>query len=221
MPQPIKLIFLALLLMLSISGCTAAVLIPPLAGPLFVPSTAVSAYQIYRIGNDERDLQTIIEDEYTESRIIASILKDKDLEVLGLSSYSYNGHVYIVGKYDDKKDFSRISRAVHNSGKVNSLTTYLYPEMENPPCNSAEDIILENKVRAALMENKSTRKINVAVKAVQCNIILLGRVRSSHEINEVKNVTASVGGIASIKSFIRPTFIQHYKIEQRNIAAAR
>lgn len=221
MGHKIKMIIITLLLALSMSGCTAAVLIPPLSGPLFVPSTASSAYQIYKVSTDERDLQTIIEDEYIESRIHASILDDSELELLELSPYSYNGHIYVVGKFDDKKDFGRISRIVRNSGKVNSLTTYLYPEKENPACNEAEDMILATKVKAALMENRNTRGINIAVKAVQCNVVLLGRVSSPRDIDAVTSVAAYVEGAKSVKSFIRPTNRHRYRLKQRKVALSK
>jgi hyperosmotically inducible protein len=215
-----KLLLTIILLCFFSSGCTAAVLIPPMIGPMLIPSSAASAYQIYNINNDERDLQTIIEDEYIESRIQASIVQDKDLEVLELSPYSFNGNVYVVGTYDNKKDFSRIRHAVRNAGKVNSLTTYLFPEKENAACNMAQDMVLETKVKAALIENRTTRNVNVAVKSVQCNLILLGRVKNFRDLMAVKNVASNVKGSVSIKSFMRPTDLRKYKSRARNVATA-
>lgn len=220
MTRQITILGAFLLIIMLTGGCTASVLIPPLSGPLFVPSTAFSAYQIYQIGNDERSMQTIIEDEFLETSIHAAILKDNELEAMKLSPYSYNGNIYVIGESSDNKDFARIRRVVRRSGKVNSLTTYLYPDTENPKCNDAEDFILETKVKAALLSDQKTRGINVAVKSVQCNIVLLGRVGSYKEAYNIKNVASSVIGTVSVKSFIKPSNINNYKTSRRRIATA-
>ena len=156
-----------------LTGCSASVLIPPLPGPLLVPSAISSIYTAYQISVDERPFQTIIEDEILETSIQSSILKEKELDILDLSTYSYNGNVYVIGTYDKKEDFKHLRKIVKEARKANSLTLYLYPEEKNAACGPFDDRMLQLKVKGDLLSSESVWGTNIAVKSVYCNIILL------------------------------------------------
>ncbi|WP_320170726.1 BON domain-containing protein [Maridesulfovibrio sp.] len=209
-----------LLTLCFMSGCSAGVLIPPLPGPMMIPSSVGTAINAYSIGTDERGFQTIIEDEMLETTIQAAILEEAGLEIMDLSTYSYNGHVYIVGRYDEKQDIQRIRKIVKNSGKANSLTTYLFADRGDAECNSATDYMLQMEVKAALLDDPSVWGTNFAVKSVGCNIILLGRVGNINEAVAAKQIAARIKGVRSVKSFIRATHQNRYSNQERRIAAA-
>ena len=213
--QKIKLLCLISLSLICLNGCSASILIPPLPGPTMVPSAIGTIYTAYAIGADERGFQTIVEDEIIEAKIQSKIFHQKDLKVLGLSAYSYNGNVYIVGQYDDKKDMSKIRKIVRKSGKVNSLTTFMLPETENSSCNAAEDYILQMQVKEALLENDSVWGTNIAVKSVQCNVVLLGRVGNINEITYAKKIAANIEGVSSVKSFIKSSKQNKYNMTSK------
>ena len=216
-----KIHFLFLILVVScLSGCSASVLIPPLPGPLMIPSSVGSIYNAYAISTDERSFQTIIEDEMLETKIQSAILNEKGLEILDLSTYAYNGNVYIVGKYDEKEDLQRIRRLVKKNNKVNSLTTYLFSEEENSHCNAAEDYMLQMSVKSALLEDDNVWGANVAVKSVDCNIILLGRVGNINEAVKARQIAGNISGVKSVKSFIRSSKQNKYLRQSKRIAFA-
>lgn len=213
------IICLALLALISISGCSASVLIPPLPGPMMIPSSISSIYTAYAISTDERGFQTIVEDEILETSIQSDILDEKELSILGLSTFAYNGHVYVVGEYDEKKDFKLIRKIVRNKKKVNSLTTYLFAEDEKA-CGKTDDYVIQMAVKSALLNDDSVWGANIAVKSVQCNVILMGRVATVNEAITAKRIAASIDGVKGIKSFIRSTRQNKYLGQQQKIAAA-
>lgn len=210
--QKIKVLCLITLTLLCLSGCSASVFIPPLPGPTMIPSALASIYTAYAIGADERGFQTIIEDEMIETKIQSKIFHQKDLKILNVSAYSYNGNVYVIGQYDDKKDLKRIKKIVKKSGKVNSLTTFMLPQTEESSCSTAEDYLLQMQVKEALLEDDSVWGTNIAVKSVQCNIVLLGRVGNINEITHAKQIASTIDGVNSVKSFIKSSKQNKYNM---------
>lgn len=215
----LKLTCLILFALSCISGCSASVLFPPLPGPMIIPSSISSAYTAYSISTDERGFQTIVEDEMLETSIQSAILKEKGLNVLDLSTYVYNGHVYVIGTYDEQEDFKRIRKVVKSKDKVNSLTTYLFKEDDSSICNSAEDYLLQLAVKGALLEGESIWGANYAVKSVQCNIVLLGRVGDINEAVAARQIAEQVSGVRSVKTFIRSRQRNRYFRQYDRIAA--
>lgn len=215
-----KRICLLFLILGSLCGCSASVLIPPMPGPMMIPSSLGSVYTAYSISTDERGFQTIVEDEMLETSIQSAILDEKDLNIMDLSTYAYNGNVYIVGTYDEKSDFHRIRKIVKSSRKVNSLTTYLFAEEQDTSCSATDDYMLQMSVKSALLEDQKIWGANIAVKSVQCNIILLGRVGNINEAVAARQVASQVGGVKSVKSFIRATQHNRYLRQGKRIAQA-
>ncbi len=216
--QKLKKLCLLITTLACLNGCTASVLMPPLPGPTMIPSAMGSLYTAYAASVDERGFQTIVEDELLEANIQSKILHQKDLEVLGVSTYSYNGHIYIIGQYDQKEDFDKLRMIVKSSGKVNSLTTFLFAESEDATCNAAEDYILQSEVKAALLDDDSVWGTNIAVKSVQCNIVLLGRVGDINEIEQAKRTAFQIEGVQTVKSFLRSSNHNKYRLHGKKVA---
>jgi len=212
-------ICLTLFAIYCLSGCSASVLLPPLPGPMMIPSSVGTFYNAYAISTDERGFQTIIEDEILETNIQSQIIDEKELNILDLSTYAYNGHVYVVGEYDEKEDFQRIRKIVRKNKKVNSLTTYLFAEDKNA-CNKTNDYIIQMAIKSALLNDNSIWGANIAVKSVQCNVVLVGRVASINEAIAAKRIAASTDGVKGVKSFIRSTRQHKYIKQEQKIAAA-
>lgn len=213
------LICLALVALTSMSGCSTSVLIPPLPGPAIIPSSVGSIFNAYAIATDERGFQTIVEDEMLEASIQSDILHEKKLNIMDLSTYSYNGHVYVVGEYDHEEDFQLIRNIVKKKKGINSLTTYLFAE-DAAACSKTADYMIQTSVKSALLNDKSVWGANVAVKSVQCNVVLLGRVASVNEAFKAKQIAADINGVKGVKSFIRSTRHNKYLGQQQKIAAA-
>ncbi|NDV25586.1 BON domain-containing protein [Desulfovibrio sp. JC010] len=184
-----------------------------------IPSSISSVYTAYSISTDERGFQTIVEDEMLETSIQSDILNEKGLNIMDLSTYAYNGHVYVVGEYDEKEDFQRIRKIVKSNKKVNSLTTYLFAEDESA-CGKTDDYLIQTSVKSALLNDNSVWGANIAVKSVQCNVVLMGRVASVNEAITAKQIAANTSGVKGVKSFIRSTRQNKYLRQHKKIAAA-
>ena len=158
---------------------------------------------IYKSAVDERS----VGEQYDDQKITMAIRKkfsdDEKIKYFDISTYCYNGHVYLVGEYDtaDQKN-----QAVTLAGKVEgvkSVTDYFLPKKEDDTCGTTANLKLSTKVKTKLIGDKDISSTKIEVKALQCNIILLGLVGSADEIKKAISHAKTVEGIRSVKSFLR------------------
>jgi len=158
---------------------------------------------IYKSAVDERS----VGEQYDDQKITMAIRKkfsdDEKIKYFDISTYCYNGHVYLVGEYDtaDQKN-----QAVKLAGKVEgvkSVTDYFLPKKEDDTCGTTANLKLSTKVKTKLIGDKDISSTKIEVKALQCNIILLGLVGSADEIKKAISHAKTVEGIRSVKSFLR------------------
>jgi hyperosmotically inducible protein len=178
----IRVIFIILILVIMMTGCTT----------------------IYKSAADERS----VGEQYDDQKITMAIRKkfsdDKKIKYFDISTYCYNGHVYVVGEYDtvDQK-----SQAVKLAGEVNgvkSVTDYFLPKKEDDTCGTTANLKLLTKVKTKLIGDKNISSTQIEVKTLQCNVILLGLVGSADEIKKAISHAKAVEGVRSVKSFLKP-----------------
>jgi hyperosmotically inducible protein len=63
-------------------------------------------------------------------------------------------------------------------------------------------VAIAGKVDAKLTADKDIRSTNIDVKVVQCNVVLLGIVRSGEEIAKATAHAKSVAGVRNVTSFL-------------------
>ena len=158
---------------------------------------------IYKSAVDERSLG----DQYDDQSITMSIRKkfseDEKIKYFDISTYVYNGHVYLVGEYDtpDQRDQAvKLARQVEG---VKSVTDHFLPKKEDESCGTTANLELVAKFKKKLIGDGDISSTQIEVKALQCNIILLGLVGSSNEINKAIAHAKAVEGVRSVKSYLR------------------
>jgi hyperosmotically inducible protein len=141
---------------------------------------------IYKSAVDERSLG----DQYDDQTITMSIRKkfteDEKIKYFDISTYVYNGHVYLVGEYETE-----------------SVTDYFLPKKKDETCGTTANLELLAKVKKDLIGDGDISSTQIEVKALQCNIILLGLVASANEINKATAHAKAVEGVRSVKSFLK------------------
>jgi len=158
---------------------------------------------IYKTAVDERDVKTIANDKKIEATIVKRLLENDSVKVLDVSTYCYNGKVYLVGEYNTGTQKNLISRIAKNIEGVKSITTYLLPKKTNDPCDTKENLEITAKVKAALIKDKEIWSTNVDVKTIQCAVVLLGIVGSEQEISKAIAHAKGVEGVRSVKSYLK------------------
>jgi|UPI000039415A hyperosmotically inducible protein len=158
---------------------------------------------VYKASVDERPIKTIYNDEVITANIMAAYLKDDAKKILDISPASYEGHVYLVGEYATDYQKQRAIELARKTDGVRSVTYYLLPKKAGSSCGTTDNIEIQAKVDAKLIADDRIWSTNVDVKAVQCNVVLLGIVGTQQEISRSVAHARSVPGVRSVRSYLR------------------
>jgi len=158
---------------------------------------------IYKSAVDERSLG----DQYDDQSITMSIRKkfteDEKIKYFDISTYVYNGHVYLVGEYDTPDQSSRAVQLARQVEGVKSVTDHFLPKKKDETCGTTANLKLVAKVKKDLIGDGDISSTQIEVKGLQCSIILLGLVGSQDEINKANAHAKAVAGVRSVKSYLR------------------
>ena len=158
---------------------------------------------IYKSAVDERSLGKQYDDEKITTDIRKKFMDDEKIKYFDISTYVYNGHVYLVGEYETADQKSQAVKLAQQVEGVKSVTDYFLPKKKDDTCGTTDNLKLSTKVTADLIGDKDISSTQIEVKALQCNIVLLGLVGSADEINKAIAHAKSVEGVRSVKSFLK------------------
>jgi hyperosmotically inducible protein len=177
----IRLIYIVLISVLLMTGCTT----------------------IYKSAVDERSLGEQYDDQKITTAIRKKFMDDEKIKYFDISTYVYNGHVYLVGEYETADQKSQAVKLAQQVEGVKSVTDYFLPKKKDETCGTTANLKLLGKVKMKLVGDKEISSTQIEVKALQCNIILLGLVGSPGEISRATAHAKAVEGVRRVKSFLR------------------
>lgn len=160
---------------------------------------------IYKAAVDERNVRTIASDDKIVVTVSKRFLDDANIKILDISADCYNGHVYLVGEYENVQQKNSAVKIAKGVEGVKSVTTYMLPKKKEAHCGTSDNLAIIAKVKAKLIKDKEIWSTNIKVKSVQCNVVLLGIVGSKAEIHKIIDHIKSVEGVRSVKSFLKST----------------
>ena len=158
---------------------------------------------IYKSAVDERSLGEQYDDQNITMAIRQKFVDDPKIKYFDISTYCYNGHVYLVGEYDTVDQKNQAVKLAKEVEGVKSVTDYFLPKKEDDTCGTTDNLKLSTKVTADLIGDKDISSTQIEVNVLQCNVILLGLVSSSAEIKKAIAHAKSVEGVRSVKSFLK------------------
>jgi hyperosmotically inducible protein len=158
---------------------------------------------IYKSAVDERK----VGEQYDDQKITMAIRKkfsdDEKIKYFDISTYCYNGQVYLVGEFDTVDQKNQAVKLAREVEGVKSVTDYFLAKKEDDTCGTTANLKLFTKVKAELIGDKDISSTQIEVKALQCNIILLGLVGSADEVKKAIFHAKTVEGVRSVKSFLK------------------
>jgi len=182
MLRNIRVIYILLILVSLMAGCTT----------------------IYKSAVDERSVGQQYDDEKITMAIRNKFSGDEKIKYFDISTYCYTGHVYLVGEYDTVDQKIQAVKLAGEVEGVKSVTDYFLPKKKDDTCGTTANLGLFTKVKTKLIGDKNISSTKIEVKALQCNIILLGLAGSADEINKAISHAKAVEGVRSVKSFLKP-----------------
>jgi hyperosmotically inducible periplasmic protein len=160
---------------------------------------------IYGVAVEERKASVIAADTKITTTIQKKFLEDSDVKALDISAYCYNGDVYLVGEYDRAPQKEKAITVAKGVEGVRSVSTYILPKKKDDTCRTGDNLSIRGKVDAKLVADKDIWSTNIDIKVVQCNVVLVGIVKTGKEITKATAHARSVDGVRSVKSYLRST----------------
>jgi len=157
----------------------------------------------YGVAEDQRKVGTIASDEQIKLTIQEKLLKDDAIKNLNISTFCYNGHVYLVGEYGAEKERERALEIAHHASGVKSVTAYLLRKKKEDTCGTTDNLEIGAKIKATLIGDKDIGSTNIDVKVIQCNVVLLGIVGSEKEVAKAIAHAKSVTGVKGVTSYLK------------------
>jgi hyperosmotically inducible protein len=164
---------------------------------------SASGCTVYDVAVEERNVGDYANDEKIAFLIEKDFLADDLVKYMDFDASSYEGLVYIVGEYESRAQVDRAVKIAKAVEGVRSVTTYLLPKRADDSCGTTDNLELYAKIKNLLVQDKDVWSTNVEIKTVQCNVVLLGIVGSTAERSRIIAHAKSVGGVRSVKSFLR------------------
>ncbi|MBG0788903.1 MAG: BON domain-containing protein [Desulfovibrionaceae bacterium] len=178
--HPFILVLALLGLMLQASGCT-----------------------VYNVAVEERSVGTYVDDEAITFTIKKEFLADDTVKYLDYDAASYEGHVYIVGEYENRTQVDRAVAIAKGVKGVRTVTTYLLPKNDSDHCGTTDNLEIYGRIKKDLVADGDIWSTNVQIKTVQCNVVLLGIVGSMNEREKIIDYAKKTKGVRSVKSYLK------------------
>jgi hyperosmotically inducible protein len=159
--------FLILVLLLAMSGCTAALVGGGAAGG-------------YAVGTDERPVDRMIDDSTISSHIKNEMIKDSTVKARQIDVDTVGGHVTLTGVVETKTEVRRaieISEGVQGVKSVKNnlqIGTKSWTEV-------VSDKYLVSKIKSKLIVEPEMRSLNIDVDAHKGVVTLTGIVESRNQ----------------------------------------
>ena len=157
----------------------------------------------YSTAVDERNVRTVASDTTIKATIFQKFIEDDLVKTFDIDIACYYGHVYLIGEYDAEKQKNRAVEIAGDIEGVKDVTTHLLKKKKGDPCGMTDNLAIKAKVKAKLIKDGDIWSTNVEVAVVQCNVVFVGVVGSSKEIEKIIAHAKSVGGVRSVKSFLK------------------
>lgn len=160
---------------------------------------------LYGVAVEERKTGAIAADAKIAVAIQKGFLEDSDVKALDISAYCYNGNVYLVGEYDKAPQKEKAITIAKGVEGVRSVHTYILLKKKTDKCGTSDNLAIRAKVDAKLVADKDIWSTNIDIKVVQCNVVLLGIVRTNREITKATAHAKSIEGVRSVTSYLKST----------------
>ena len=161
----------------------------------------------YELTREERSTVAVAQDKAIVFNLMDKFAQDAIISVLNVSPYCYNGRVFLIGEYETNQEWARAVEITALEKGVKSITTYVLLKSDAPTCGPLDNFMLFANARAKLILDEDIESTNIDIKAVQCQIVLLGIVASSDKIDRAITHARSVEGVVHVQSFLEATRI--------------
>ena len=151
---------------------------------------------------DPRSVGTQIDDSIMQKNLTARILLLDKKYLLSINSKVLDGRIFLTGKVENPEEKLKLTKMAWETDGVRSVRNDIKIKEEFSFKQSAKDLLITSKLRAALIINKNIKATNYQIDTYKKKIYLYGIAITSDEkenvldeankIEDVQDVIASI-----------------------------
>ena len=148
---------------------------------------------------DPRSVGTQIDDSIMQKNLTARILLLDKKYLLSINSKVLDGRIFLTGKVENPEEKLKLTKMAWETDGVRSVRNDIKIKEEFSFKQSAKDLLITSKLRAALIMNKNIKATNYQIDTYKKKIYLYGIAITS---NEKENVLDEANKIEDVKDVI-------------------
>ncbi len=174
----------ALIMMIAMTGCTAAVV-------------AGGATGGYAVATDERPVDRLVDDSTITSRINTDMIKDSMVKARQIDVDTVGGHVTLTGVVETREEADRAVVIAGRAPGVKSVRNNLqigeksWKEVFN-------DKVLGSKIKSKLIVEPEIRSLNIDVDVHRGIVTLTGMVDTGNQKNRAIEIARTTDGTLKV-----------------------
>lgn len=155
---------------------------------------------MYSVSRDERDIGSITNDKYIQSKIRSKILFSKGLSNFDIEVEVFFGEVYLLGLVDNSALKAALINLAKDTSNVVKVHEYIKIKEPNYPCSSTK--ILTN-LKLNLLTDNFVKSTNIRISVVGCDVVFSGVVVSDEYEKHAIWYAKHIDGVKDVYSFLK------------------
>ena len=151
---------------------------------------------------DPRSVGTQIDDSIMQKNLSARIILLDKKFLFSVNSKVLDGRIFLTGKVDDPEEKLQLTKMAWETDGVRSVRNDIKIKEEFNFKQSAKDILITSKLRAALIFNKNIKATNYQIDTYKRKIYIYGIAISSEEKDEVINEANQISNVKNVVASI-------------------
>ena len=176
--------FVMLIVLLTMSGCTAALVGGGAAGG-------------YAVGTDERPVDRMVDDSTITSHIKNEMIKDSTVKARKIDVDTVGGHVTLTGVVETKAEAQRAIEIAEHVQGVKSVRNNLQIGKKTWT-EAINDKYLVSKIKSKLIVEPEIRSLNIDVDVHRGVVTLTGVVQSSDQKKRAIEIARTTDGTQEV-----------------------
>jgi hyperosmotically inducible protein len=178
------LIFCALLLLFTVTGCAPAVI-------------GAGATGAYKAGTDERSVGRMWDDSAITTKINAELLKDPLTKARKIDVDTLQGEVILTGVVETQEASKRAVEIARQVPGVKRVKNNLQVGSKSFG-QAIDDKVIGSKIKGKLLKEPGIRSLNIDVDVHNGVVSLTGTVDSQHQKARVMEIASTTSGTVNV-----------------------
>lgn len=152
---------------------------------------------------EDRSMSEVGADTTIKAKLAKSLVETSGAPFVAVSSDVHQGRVMLTGAVKTAEARAIAARLARNVEGVKEVIDEVQVTLDGSLKNTANDVVIESKLRAKLMAEKGIASVNYRWRAVNGTVYLLGLAQSAAELAKVTDIARATEHVRKVVSHVR------------------